>query len=181
MAITEWSIMPTMSLPLIMRFSLSNEDLITAYNAQLDHICKPLVRHIIVTIGFLLIIIPLLSLFSHIHERFGLVGTVCLILGVILLRAWFVVPVIRRFKIRHESGAVKMIRLIIDEETITEESGDIPKDVRSWTEINRIIENPKGFIIYYHDGPLMWLPTRVFEGRDALEEFLSLAGRKHKL
>jgi len=181
MTITEWVIIPTMSLPLVMRFSLSNEDLITAYNAQLDHICNPLVRHIVATIGFLLLILPLFALGSHIQSGFGFLYLLCIILGLILLRAWLITPIIRRYMIRNESGAVKMIRIIIDEEVITEESGDSPKDLRGWAEIDKIVENPKGFIIYYHDGPLMWLPIRVFEGRDALDEFLSLAGRKQKL
>lgn len=42
-----------MSLPLIMRFSLNNEDLLTAYNTQLDHVCKPSIRYVLITLGYL--------------------------------------------------------------------------------------------------------------------------------
>lgn len=164
-----------------MRFSLSNDDMITAYNAQLDHICKPVIRHIVATTGLLLFIVPLFLLSLHINAKFGFLDWACVLAGLILLRAWLIIPIIRRYRIRHENGAAKMIRMIIGEDTITEESGDSPKDVRGWPEIDKIVENQKGFIIYYHDGPLSWVPTRVFEGQEALEEFLSLAGRKHKL
>ncbi len=181
MTMTEWFIIFFMSLLLIIRFSLSNEDLITAYNAQLDHICKPFVRHAVVTVGLVLLFAPLALIALHIIAGLGFLYAVSIVLGLILLRAWLVVPFIRRWKIHNENGAAKMIRVIIDEDAITEETGDGPKDVRGWAEIDRIVENQKGIIVYFHDRPLMWLPVRIFEDRDALDEFLSLAGRKQKL
>lgn len=170
-----------MSLPLTMRFSLTNEDLLTAYNAQLDHVCKPALRYLLVALGCLGIIGPAMAYSCHFKLTFNLLDLVFIVGGVIIVRAWAFAPVIKRHKIRKESGATKMIRIIIDENAVTEESGDTPRNVREWDQIERIVETAKGFIFYFQEGPLMWLPTRVFENLESRDEFMNIAARKDKL
>ena len=164
-----------------MRFSLTNEDILTAYNARLDHVCRAPLRYALVLTGFLGMLGPLALYLCHAKLGFGFMDLVYFIAGAILVRAWLIVPLIKRHRIRGEHGAARTARVIIDENGITEESGDTPKDAREWQEIDRIHETPKGFIIHFHDGALRWLPIRVFENKEALDEFLHLAARKDKL
>lgn len=170
-----------MSLPITLRFSLTNEDLLTAYNAQLDHVCKPPMRYAIIATGCLAILGPLVAFLCHIKSRLGLLDLALVSVGIVLLRAWVIAPIIKRREIHSEYGSVKMIRLIISEEAVTEESGDNAKAVHEWNEIDVIVEMPKGFIFYFHSEPLMWLPIRVFESEGTRTEFINLAGRKGKL
>jgi hypothetical protein len=170
-----------MSLPMVMRFSLTNDDMLTAYNAQQDSICSPAARYIVVAVGCVFTFGPAIDYLCHTHARFGIIDTILLIIGLILLRAWLVVPFLRRSRIRRESGAAKTIRIIIDENSITEEAGDVPKETWEWNHVDRIVESRKGLIIYFHEGRLMWLPTRIFDGNNAREEFIALAARKDKL
>jgi hypothetical protein len=181
MTIPEWFIVPDMSLPLIMRFSLTNEDLMTAYNAQLDSVCNPYMRYTLIILGYLGVFKPVVLFLYSFKFKLEFLDIILFIIGVILLRAWAIAPMIKRFKIKRENGTAKMIRITIDENAIIEESGDTPKDVHEWTEILRIVEMPKGFIVYIHDKPLIWLPTRVFENQGTREEFIHLAARKDKL
>jgi hypothetical protein len=181
MVTPECSIVVTMSQPLTVKFAMTNEDLLTLYDAKLDHDCKPALRYSLITIGFLMLFGPVLALVCHITRRFSAIDVIFVILGAILLRAWFVAPILRRRKISNEEGAAKIIKLMIDDNTFIEESGDTPKIVRDWQEINKIVESPKGFLIYFTDNKVSFLPTRAFENDIVREDFLNLAAKKSVL
>jgi len=170
-----------MSLPLTFRFDLTNEDLETAYNARLDHVCKPAFRYVLISLGCLAFFGPILAFLCRWNSSFGLIDVVFLIIGVILLRAWAIAPILNRRRIRMNSGATAIRRIIIDENNVIEESGDSPKNTRAWDEIIRIADTSKGFLIYFQDGQIWWLPTRIFSNIKEHDEFMNLAAQKGKL
>jgi len=170
-----------MSLPLIFRFSFTNEDLLTAYNARLDYVCRPALRYSLIAAGCVFLLGPVTLFLLHCSLRFGFIDWILAIIGVVLLRAWAIAPLIRRRRIRMESGAAKTIRIIVDETSLVEETADSSRNVRGWDDVSRISDMPKGFLIYFRDGELWWLPTRIFNNIDEREEFMNLAANKGRL
>jgi hypothetical protein len=135
-------------------------------------------RWIIILLGSAWLMIGIITL-SHPNTK----SVLWILLGVLTLYFFSIKPYVNRQRIRKSNSASQDITLEFDDNRLVIQIKNIGEFIRKWEELNGFVDTDKGFIFYFDDGVVNWLPNRVFVSdldRKNFKEFLSSHQKQEK-
>ena len=168
-----------MDKPIVINFRSDSEDLLEAYSHQERMACRPFFRFVLGGFVLLWLIGGLIKIVVY---GFSIVPFLAVIAGGVLLKQWFLEPSAMRRQLKTGNlmgpDAARDTKLILDEEKFMVAVDNDPERTYEWDSLSKVYEKGDGFLFYFAQGHVHWLPKRAFADPHTLGAFRALLRKK---
>jgi YcxB-like protein len=153
------------------QFTSAVEDLLDAEEAERSRSIRKPVRSAIVVLGALWLGTGIVVFATTPDWR----AAVWIALGAVVIYKFVVKPHSRRRRIRTGNAASQGVSLEFDNDSLRMEVAGVGSFTRQWDQLTAVADSPKGVLVFFTDGIVNWLPSRVFGGPTERQQFIDFA------